>query len=86
VAGSFEQNIRSSRFIESIYNIAVYLLQARIVEAEKQSLLGNGPYTSSGGTRHVLCDVMHRRGTASGFLCRSSPRSLLCNCVVNTSL
>jgi hypothetical protein len=30
-----------------------YLLKARTVEAEKQPLLDNGPYTRSRGTRHV---------------------------------
>jgi hypothetical protein len=38
-------------------NNVVYLLKARTVEAEKQQLLGYGPYTRSRGTRHVSCDV-----------------------------
>jgi hypothetical protein len=33
-----------------------YLLKARTVEAEKQPVLANGPYTRSRGTRHVRCD------------------------------
>jgi hypothetical protein len=40
-----------------LYYIVAYLLKARTVEAEKQPLLGNGPYTRSRGTRHVCCDV-----------------------------
>jgi hypothetical protein len=39
------------------YSNVAYLLKARIVEAEKQSLLGNGPYTRSRGKRHVRFDV-----------------------------
>jgi hypothetical protein len=34
-----------------------YLLKAGIVEAEKQPLLGNGPYARSRGKRQVRCDV-----------------------------
>jgi hypothetical protein len=37
--------------------IVAYLLKVEIVEAEKQPLLGNDPYTRSRGTRHVRCDV-----------------------------
>jgi hypothetical protein len=37
-----------------------YLFKARIPEAEKQPLLGNGPYTRSRGTRHVRCDVRQK--------------------------
>jgi hypothetical protein len=37
--------------------IVAYLLKAKTVEAEKQPLLGYGPYTRSRGTRHVRCDV-----------------------------
>jgi hypothetical protein len=35
-----------------------YLFKARTVEAKKQPLLGNVPYTRSRGTRHVRCNVM----------------------------
>jgi hypothetical protein len=35
----------------------VCLLKARTLEAEKQPLLGNGPYTRNRGTRQVRCDV-----------------------------
>jgi hypothetical protein len=38
-------------------NIVAYLLKAKTVKVEKQSLLGNGPYTSSRGTRQVRCDI-----------------------------
>jgi hypothetical protein len=37
-----------------------YVLKARTVKAEKQTLLGNGPYTRSRGTRHAHCDVMQQ--------------------------
>jgi hypothetical protein len=43
---------------EFICIIVLYLLKERTVVAEKQPLLGNGPYTRSRGTRHVPCDVM----------------------------
>jgi hypothetical protein len=38
-------------------NIVAYLLKARTVEAERQPLLGNDPYTRSRGKLHVRCDV-----------------------------
>jgi hypothetical protein len=44
-----------------LQNIVVYLLKARTVEAEKQPLLGNGPYTRSRGTRHVCCEARNNR-------------------------
>jgi hypothetical protein len=37
--------------------IVAYLLKPRTVEAEKQPLLGNGPYTRSKEMRHVRYDV-----------------------------
>jgi hypothetical protein len=40
-----------------MYNIVVYLLNSRIMEAEEQPLLGNGPYTRSRKTRHISCDI-----------------------------
>jgi hypothetical protein len=51
---------RNRQLQEQGQNIVVYLLKARTVEAEKQPLLGNGPYTRSIGTRHVLCHVMQQ--------------------------
>jgi hypothetical protein len=36
--------------------IVAYLLKARTVEAEKQPLLGNGPYTRSRGKRHATTE------------------------------
>jgi hypothetical protein len=44
----------------NIEAIVAYLLEARTVEAEKQPLLDNGPYTCNRGTRHVRCDVMRQ--------------------------
>jgi hypothetical protein len=38
-----------------------YLLKARTVEAEKQPLLSNGPYTRSSGTCHVRRDVTQQK-------------------------
>jgi hypothetical protein len=35
----------------------VCLIKARTMEAEKQPLLDNGPYTRNRGTRDVRCDV-----------------------------
>jgi hypothetical protein len=40
-----------------IMNTVTYLLKTRTVEAEKQPLLGNGPYTCSRGMRHIRCDI-----------------------------
>jgi hypothetical protein len=37
-----------------------HFLKARAVEADKQPLLGNGPYPCSRGMRHVRCDVMQQ--------------------------
>jgi hypothetical protein len=34
-----------------------YSFKAITVEAEKNTLLGNGPYTRSSGTCHVRCDI-----------------------------
>jgi hypothetical protein len=39
----------------------LHLLKARIVEAEKQPLLDNGPYTRSRGTHHVCRDVTQQQ-------------------------
>jgi hypothetical protein len=39
------------------FDIVAYMLKGRTVEAEKQPLLGNGPYTRSRGTSQVRCDV-----------------------------
>jgi hypothetical protein len=40
-----------------IGHIVTFLLKARTVEAKKQPLLGNVPYTRSGSTRHIRCNV-----------------------------
>jgi hypothetical protein len=39
------------------YHNVAYMPKARTVAADKQPLLGNGPYTRSRETRHVLCGV-----------------------------
>jgi hypothetical protein len=38
-------------------NIVVYLLKARTVEAEKEPLLGNGPYTRSRRAHNIRHDI-----------------------------
>jgi hypothetical protein len=43
--------------MEGRQNFVAHLLKARTVEADKQPLLGNGPYTRSGGTDYIHCDV-----------------------------
>jgi hypothetical protein len=85
LANNFQLIIYLS-YYQTVYTVA-YLLKARTVEAEKQPLTGNGPYTRSKGTRHVRCDVtVNRRSDASGVFCGFAPRSLLRNCAPNTFL
>jgi hypothetical protein len=40
-----------------LLHIVAYLFKAKTVDAEKQLLLRNGPYTRSRGMRHVRRDV-----------------------------
>jgi hypothetical protein len=64
-----------------------YLLTARTVEAEKQPLLDNDPYTRSRELfTYAVTSRNNRRGVASGGLCESALRLLLSNCAVNTFL
>jgi hypothetical protein len=47
--------------LEYSEDIVAYLLKARTVEAEKQLLLGNGPYTRNRRAHHLRCDITQQK-------------------------
>jgi hypothetical protein len=57
--GDVYQRLRGTAiFREQGQNIVAYLLKARTVAAEKQPLLGDGPYTRRIGTRHATIEMV----------------------------
>jgi hypothetical protein len=81
-------DFQSSAFVSNLNTFAgkaqivAYFLKTKPVEADKQPLPGNGPYTRSRGTFHVRCDARNRRAVFS----MTALRSLLCNGAVTTFL